>query len=424
MSIIENEIVRWSVFESAYRPESLMPISRDEEQVVESSDKPEEESSEYEDEVNEFLKLIDYRNSEIKYDHELPSVTTINQHLINWSDPEILACTIAISLCEEISEQGTTYVYSWIQSQSEEQIPDHWELMYPKIRQLIRRFILALKQLKSPMKLRCEQFDAVMVILNRVLRPYLDCIYDLILHPYEVLNEINENGIPTGRRWPIADIINRFVKQLYDYLYSREYLGRVNDRRKMARRREKNVLRYINKLRKFYARLLGVRVDLYLPTDKKHFTHKEIVEHFHKILQKVRRNKSLHLAGYVSKLEYGVDQALHIHCFFFFDKNKHRQDISLGRMIGEMWDSQIGGKHNYFNCNTSKNRKKYKYDALGEINSNDQSKYDNIAKVIHYFAKFEQYVLYSSLERVKTLNTGVSPHLRDRMGRPNLTKHY
>ena len=50
------------------------------------------------------------------------------------------------------------------------------------------------------------------------------------------------------------------------------------------------------------------------------------------------------------------------------------EDISLGRMIGEMWDKQIGGNHSYFNCNTSKNRKKYKYDALGVINRDDQTK--------------------------------------------------
>ena len=160
MSIKEYEIA-WSLPESTYRPEPLTPISRDEKQLVESSDKPEEESSEYEDEVNEFLKLIDYRNSETEYDYYLPSVTTMNHHLRSWSDPEILACTIAISLCEEISEQGTTYVYSWIQSQSIELVPDHWELMEPKILQLIRRFILAAKQLKSPMNLKCEQFDAV-----------------------------------------------------------------------------------------------------------------------------------------------------------------------------------------------------------------------------------------------------------------------
>lgn len=352
------------------------------------------------------------------------SIQTISSLQNQPIDPCLDICITAISLCDEISEQGTNYVYSWIQSQSIELFPDHWELMEPKILQLIRRFILAARQLKSPMNLRCEQFNAVMIIINKVLKPYLDCIYDLIIHPYDLLNDVNENGILTNRKYPVAVIINRFVKLLYDYLHSPEYLQRVNDRRKIARRREKNVLRYINKLRKLYSRLLGIRIDFYLPGNKKHLTHKEIVAHFHTILQKLRRSKSLHLKGYVWKLEYGVDQALHIHCFFFFCGSKHRQDISLGRMIGEMWDKQIDGNHSYFNCNISKNRNKYKYDALGVINRDDQNKYDNIAKVIRYFAKFEQYVLHSSLERVKTLNTGVSPHLRKKMGRPNLTKHY
>lgn len=123
-------------------------------------------------------------------------------------------------------------------------------------------------------------------------------------------------------------------------------------------------------------------------------------------------------------MEYGIDQAFHIHLFFFFCGRKHHEDISLGRIISEMWDRQIGGKHSYFNCNTSKNRKKYKYDALAVISRDDQTKYDNIATVIHYFAKLEQYGLHSSLERVKTLNRGAFPYLRDRMRRSNLTKHY
>ncbi|MEB3753755.1 YagK/YfjJ domain-containing protein [Acinetobacter sp. MD2(2019)] len=158
--------------------------------------------------------------------------------------------------------------------------------------------------------------------------------------------------------------------------------------------------------------------------DKKNYTHNEVIAHFHIIQQKIRRSTSLHLKGYVWKLEYGIDQALHIHCFFFFCGRKHREDISLARMIGEMWNTQIGGQHCYFNCNATKNREKYKYDALGEINRDDQTKYDNIAKVIHYFAKYEQYVLHRNLERVKTLNTGISPHLHKNMGRPSLTKHH
>jgi len=426
MSFIEMDHLPPNFFEVACRlkpmqtvppPEELEPSTAVEVETEESL------SGRY-DGIAEFIEQHEALFPEAEDKVIFRSIQTISSLQNQPIDPCLDICITAISLCDEISEQGTNYVYSWIQSQSIEQVPDHWELMEPKILQLIRRFILTTKQLKSTMNLRCEQFNAVMVILNKVLRPYLDCIYDLIIHPYDLLNDVNENGILTNRKYPVAVIINRFVKLLYDYLHSPEYLQRVNDRRKMARRREKNVLKYIDMIRKSYSRLLGIRVDLYLPADKKHFTHKEIVAHFHTILQKLRRSKSMRLNGYVWKLEYGVDQALHIHGFFFFCGSKHREDISLGRMIGEMWDKQIDGKHSYFNCNTSKNRKKYKYDALGVINRNDQTKYDNIAKVIHYFAKFEQYVLHSSLERVKTLNTGILPHLRKQMGRPNLTKHY
>jgi len=389
----------------------------------------EEVPSEYGDEVNEQFELEDLLNSESGSKHyELPSLETINQHIKQLSDPAIVECTIAISLCDEIIKQNATSLYSLCQPKDKEDISlfnrKHWELIHPRIKQLLRSFLLNSKRTAVWVNIKCEQLEAVMAALDKALKPYLDCICDLIDHPYEELNEVDANGRLTGHKVSLAVILNRFIKVLFEQLHSPEYLQRVNDRRKVAKRGEKKVQKYIDKLRGLYSRLLGIRVDLYLPADKKHFTPQQIVKHFHTILQKLRRSKSLHLKGYVSKMEYGVDQALHIHCFFFFCGRKHREDISLGRMIGELWDSQIGGKHSYFNCNTSKNRKKYKYDALGIIDRDDQTKYDNIAKVIRYFAKFEQYVLHSSLERVKTINTGLLPHIKKGMGRPNLTQYY
>ena len=389
----------------------------------------EEVPSEYGDEVNEQFELEDLLNSESGSKHyELPSLETINQHIKQLSDPAIVKCTIAISLCDEIIKQKATSLYSLYQPKNKEDISlfnrKHWELTYPRIKQLLRSFLLNSKRTAVWVNIKCEQLEAVMAALDKALKPYLDFIYDLIEHPYEELNEVDANGRLTGHKVSLAVILNRFIKVLFEQLHSPEYLQRVNDRRKIAKRGENKVQKYVDKLRGLYSRLLGVRVDLYLPADKKHFTPQQIVKHFHTILQKLRRSKSLHLKGYVSKMEYGVDQALHIHCFFFFCGRKHREDISLGRMIGELWDSQIGGKHSYFNCNTSKNRKKYKYDALGVIDRDDQTKYDNIAKVIRYFAKFEQYVLHSSLARVKTLNTGLLPHIKKGMGRPNLTQYY
>ena len=397
-------------------PEELEPSNEEKHET--------EESSEFYDEVGIAIEQDNAYSTNADNNAELRNLLTNNLLFKQQLDPQIVACIYAILICNEIKKQRATYLYRWIQSKQNDLVPDHWELIYPELSEVIQSFLLATKKLKTPMQLKCEEFDLVTATFNQVIPsdPYI--LFDLVKFPNFPLNAIDANGIPTDHEKSVAVISNSIIEGVFKGLKDPKFVQQVNDRRKMARRREKNVLKYVDMVRKSYSRLLGVRVDLYLPADKKHLTHKEIVAHFHTILQKVRRSMSMRLKGYVWKLEYGVDQALHIHGFFFFCGSKHREDISLGRMIGEMWDKQIGGKHSYFNCNTSKNRKKYKYDALGVINRNDQTKYDNIAKVIHYFAKFEQYVLHSSLERVKTLNTGVSPHLRDRMGRPNLTKNY
>lgn len=389
-----------------------------------SNDDTEEYLSGQIDEVNEANQFLYDCYPEIDDHEEFSKHHTISLFKKKPWNPAMSVCSHAIRLCHEVNLQKATYLYQKDKPKSGSLFNDQWMLIYPPILELIRNFLVNSKQIKSPIAYRCEQYDAVLAAFNKVLRPYQDCIYDLIAYPYDQLNEIDANGVPTGQKISVAMLINFFIKTLFEYLRSPKYVQRVNDRRKVARRREKKVLQYINKLRKHYSRLIGVRVDLYLPDDKKNFTPKEIVSNFHTLMQKLRRRESVHLAGYVTKLEYGVDQALHIHCFFFFNGSHHREDISLGRMIGEMWDQQIDGNHSYFNCNTSKNRKKYKYDALGVISRDDQAKYDNIAKVIHYFAKFEQYVLHSNLERVKTLNTGILPHHRKEIGRPNLTQHY
>lgn len=423
MSIEELPILK-PCLELASKIEPMEPIS--DYNVAESSVESEGSASGY-DEIGVSIEQEQACYPNADKSNELQNFLNTQQFFKQQLDPFIVACISAILLCNEIKKQRATYLYSWIKSKPNDLFPDHWELIYPETLELIRNFLIANQKLKSPMHLKCEEYDLVTSAFKQILPRDPYCLIDLIKHPKDLLNTVDTNGLLTGLTAPVAVVAvvsNHVVQGIFSGSHAPQYVQRVNDRRKMARRREKKVLNYIDKLREQYSRLVGVRIDLYLTADKKHFKPKEIVEPFHIILQKLRRSKTLHLKGYVTKLEYGIDQALHIHCFFFFCGREHREDISLGRMIGEMWDKQINGNHSYFNCNTSKNRNKYKYDALGVINRDDQTKYDNIAKVIHYFAKFEQYVLHSNLERVKTLNTGVSPHLRNKMGRPNLTQHY
>ena len=331
-------------------PEELEPSNEEKHET--------EESSEFYDEVGIAIEQDNAYSTNADNNAELRNLLTNNLLFKQQLDPQIVACIYAILICNEIKKQRATYLYRWIQSKQNDLVPDHWELIYPELSELIRSFLLATKKLNTPMHLKCEEFDLVTATFNQVIPsdPYI--LFDLVKFPNFPLNAIDANGMATDHEKSVAVISNSIIEGIFKGLKDPKFVQQVNDRRKMARRREKNALKYVDMVRKSYSRLLGVRVDFYLPADKKHFTHKEIVAHFHTILQKVRRSMSMRLKGYVWKLEQGVDQALHIHCFFFFCGSKHREDISLGRMIGEMWESQIGGKHNYFICNPSKNRKK------------------------------------------------------------------
>ena len=137
------------------------------------------------------------------------------------------------------------------------------------------------------MQLKCEEFGLVTATFNQVIPndPYI--LFDLVKFPNYPLNVIDAR-IPTDHENSVAVISNSIIEGIFKGLKDPKFVQQVNDRRKMARRREKNVLKYVDKLRKKYSRLLGVRVDFYLSADKKHLTHKEIVAHFHTILQKLR----------------------------------------------------------------------------------------------------------------------------------------
>ena len=113
------------------------------------------------------------------------------------------------------------------------------------------------------MQLKCEEFDLVTATINQVIPndPYI--LFDLVKFPNFPLNVIDANGIPTDYEKSVAVISNSIIEGIFKGLKDPKFVQQVNDRRKMARRREKNVLRYIDKLRKKYSRLLGVRVDLY-----------------------------------------------------------------------------------------------------------------------------------------------------------------
>ncbi|MEQ5303108.1 hypothetical protein ABN238_02725 [Providencia rettgeri] len=50
-----------------------------------------------------------------------------------------------------------------------------------------------------------------------------------------------------------------------------------------------------------------------------------------------------------------MEKGFHYHALFFFDGQKVRQDITQGKLIGELWQERITDMAGlYFNCNYQK----------------------------------------------------------------------
>lgn len=64
-----------------------------------------------------------------------------------------------------------------------------------------------------------------------------------------------------------------------------------------------------------------------------------------------KRNQLKHAIGYIQRLEYTPAKGLHLHCYYFFNANDHREDITWGQYIAEKWKIATNNLGSAFICN-------------------------------------------------------------------------
>lgn len=120
----------------------------------------------------------------------------------------------------------------------------------------------------------------------------------------------------------------------------------------------------------------------------------EIKEYRRRFFRIIKRK--YHLEGFVWKLEYGGEKSYHYHCLIFLNGDKHQEDITIAREMGELWkaltidQSTNTYKGLYWNCNA--NKSSYKYLAIGKLNARNTQMIENLRKyVLTYIAKTDYY---------------------------------
>lgn len=221
--------------------------------------------------------------------------------------------------------------------------------------------------------------------------------------------------------------LNAAVEMIRGVLHSkamRRYLRKLDNARQARR---KGAHKLIYGLREKYARLEVLRLDLSYRKGKY-----VDLENFSEALAKVKHDWGVFrkdlvggvvvsgMVGYLAKLEYGLRSGFHFHAVVLIDGSKHREDITLARMLGEHWSNQVvsGGEGRYYNCNRHKND--YRYLGIGTLDYYDHAKYSALVNlVVEYMIKTD-FIMAAEApgERIWFRSTHKIPKGGERRGRP------
>ena len=221
--------------------------------------------------------------------------------------------------------------------------------------------------------------------------------------------------------------LNQFVALYQEEISSPSFRVLV---KRCANRSWKNcreMERYVEKLFERRSRLLVVRVDFYYPSVVKDgelngitVTVEKLKKDRERYERRLKRGKlGVSLMGYCWKLEYGLTKGFHYHWLFFFDGAVVREDITLGRMIGEEWEKMQGGEGLYWNCNAFKD--KYIDLGIGMVSHYDQERRFGLRKAIAYLTKPDYHLCLKEVDVGRTFGKGlVKARRNEGRGRPRV----
>ena len=301
-------------------------------------------------------------------------------------------------------------------------------------------------------------FNGVSVDLNRLstqdhfplIGAYLDVISRLPTQ-YQYTNSINlfiecceqigwvsksshvtgdEYGRASLQSVVIADISLESYRHFVEILRARgntetyRYL-RAQTKRAVSER-YKTCCDYVDALFENNDRLNVLRIDL--AYSKEHccfFSLADILNDLDHLTANMANNAIFSgLAGYIFKVEYGVEKGVHVHAIFFFNGSERRgaSHIFHAQQIGEYWVRVITkGTGIYWNCNDQvKNFESLQTRGLGPMHWSDTSLRENLLNiVVHYVCKERQAVKSKLQPDRKMIRKKVLPRVREvKLGRP------
>lgn len=218
-----------------------------------------------------------------------------------------------------------------------------------------------------------------------------------------------------GRAWPVdVPMLNAAVAKIRAFAKGKALGRRMDNLKRAERENAKSCKRLLHAMRARYSKLLVVRLDLeyfseFCPGSGfrgQAMTLKQAQAHRDRFLDYLRKGPyASHLAGYMWKLEYGLEKGHHFHMAIFFDGQRVARDITIGDILGQYWQEKVtDSKGMFFNCN--KKKEAYERCGIGMVNRGDDDKWSALVAALRYLTKVDLYLRFRPEGRARTFGTG------------------
>lgn len=192
----------------------------------------------------------------------------------------------------------------------------------------------------------------------------------------------------------LADAINNALEAFLSESKSQQHRKRINNLRRVEKRNQRSITAYINSLFSQHAKLLFIRLDIGYREAHYHRLTVDNTTHDLRLYLSIIQRRFKHLVGYIWKIEYGADRRFHFHLTFIFNGAEHQQDISLGRLLGEQWETITNGLGNYYNCNSRRVQyQEWGTDGIGMVHYADTDKQALLLDALGYLTKSDEQIL-------------------------------
>lgn len=159
-----------------------------------------------------------------------------------------------------------------------------------------------------------------------------------------------------------------------------------------------------------YPKLMVIRLDVgygkqYAAQVDSRF---EILDHWSDLLVAIKEGFAASFLGYAAKIEYGVRKGPHMHLMLLFNGSKVRQDVTIARLIGELWKNKVTkGAGLYHNSNEPNYKARFTYCGVGVFSGLDDATIAGFQRVADYLVKRELLVRVAMPHLGRVLRTGL-----------------